>query len=96
MEKPSPAKAAWIGLGVGVSVYEMLCPEGQTLSEEVDRVLENPRVRYLVLGAIAVTAAHLANVLPEQVDPFEQVLSKARRRVVGRIYKQTVQGDQYE
>lgn len=96
MEKPSPAKAAWIGLGVGVSVYEMLCPDGQTLSEEVDRVLENPRVKYLALGAIAVTAAHLANVLPEQIDPFEQVLSKARRRVVGRIYKQIVEGDQHE
>ena len=96
MERPNPAKAAWVGLGVGVSVYEMLCPDGQTLSEEVDRVLENPRAKYIALGAIAVTAAHLANVLPTQIDPFEQVLSKARRRVVNKIYRQIAQGEQYE
>lgn len=73
MERPKPATAAWIGLGVGVSVYEVLCPPGETLSEGVDRALETRIGRVVALGAIAITASHLANLLPQSVDPYHRI-----------------------
>lgn len=70
VEKPSPAAIAWGVLGVGVIGYDAFCPKGETLSEGVDRALESERGKYLALGAIAITAAHLANLLPERFDPL--------------------------
>lgn len=70
-----PSTKAWIGIGAGVAAYDILSPKGETLSEGVDRALERGKFsRYATLGAIAITAAHLANVLPEKYDPFHQVL----------------------
>ena len=82
MERPKPATIAWIGLGIATAVYEGWCPDGETLSEGFDRALENKNTRHIALGLLAVTAAHLANVLPEPIDPFEQGLSKIRRRII--------------
>lgn len=72
MERPRPATIAWGVLGAGVIAYDILCPEGETLSEGVDRALECEK-RKLALGAIAITAAHLANIIPQQIDPFHRV-----------------------
>lgn len=70
-----PSTAAWIGIGAGVAAYEAFCPKGETLSEGVDRALEYNRfTRYAALGAIAITAAHLANVIPQKYDPFHYAL----------------------
>lgn len=74
MERPKPSTLAWCGLAAGVAAYDTLCPSGETMSEGVDRALENPFSKIMAIGAIAVTAAHLANILPERVDPFHQVL----------------------
>lgn len=90
MERPRPATCAWIGLGVGVAVYEMLCPPGETLSEGVDRALECPRGKYLALGAIAITAAHLANVLPKNIDPYHQL---TRWKVIENLSNQGQQNE---
>lgn len=79
MERPRPATLAWIGLGLGVAAYDALCPRGETLSEGVDRALEHRTGRYLALGGIAVTAAHLANYLPERFDPFHQAFAWKNR-----------------
>lgn len=81
--KPRPSTAMWMGLGVAVGAYEYLAPEGELLSEAVDRGLEGKH-RALVLGGIAVTTAHLLNAFDhyglEKVDPFSNVLSRLRRK----------------
>lgn len=69
------AKRAWIALGVLVAAYEIAAPEGELLSEGVDRAIMEHKTA--TIGAIAVTALHLANVLPEQIDPFHH-LTKLR------------------
>jgi hypothetical protein len=69
------SEKAWIGLGAGVAAYDVLCPKGETLSEGMDRFLEHDRYRYVALGGVAVTAAHLLNLLPERYDPFARALS---------------------
>jgi hypothetical protein len=74
------ATDAWKVLGLGVLAYELLCPEGELLSEGVDRALEHSKVaRYATLGAIAVTATHLANLLPNQIDPFHHAHKLVKR-----------------
>lgn len=66
--KLRPSDTAWIALGAGVIAYDAACPKGELLSEGVDRyLLRRPWVTRLV---IAVTAAHLLNLLPATVDPF--------------------------
>lgn len=74
MERPKPSTVAWGTIAAGVAAYDVFCPQGETLSEGVDRALERPYGKVIALGAIAVTAAHLANLLPERVDPFHQAL----------------------
>lgn len=65
------AKNGWLALGAGVLAYEILCPEGELLSEGVDRALErHPTLTRLAIGA---TALHLLNMLPEQYDPFHRL-----------------------
>ena len=73
-----PSNVAWAALTVGVAFYEYCAPEGELMSQAVDRALEKPLGRYLALGAIAITAAHLANILPEQYDPIHQLGRIAR------------------
>jgi hypothetical protein len=71
-EKYRPSSIAWGTLIGGVAAYDILAPSGETLSERVDTTLEG-QWRYLALGSIAITAAHLANVLPERIDPLHQL-----------------------
>lgn len=87
MEKPSPATAAWMALGVGVATYELLCPDGETLTEGFREGMNTKLGRAALTGAVLVTAGHLLEVIPKNYDPFEQGLSKVRRRVVNKIYK---------
>lgn len=73
MERRNPLSASkgWAILGAGVLAYEILCPEGELLSEGVDRALErHPTLTRLAIGA---TALHLLNMLPEQYDPFHRL-----------------------
>ena len=66
------AGKAWAGLAVGVLAYEVLAPDGELMSEGVDRALErHPLITTLAIGA---TALHLLNILPERIDPFHQAL----------------------
>jgi hypothetical protein len=65
------AERAWGILGLGVLAYELACPTGQTLSEGCDKALEaHP---WLTTAAIGVTALHLANLIPPQLDPFTRL-----------------------
>ena len=65
---------AWGVLASAISLYEATCPDGQLLSESVDRALERPVGRYLAIGAVAVTGAHLLNIFEhfgmEHLDPL--------------------------
>jgi hypothetical protein len=67
-----PSGKAWIGLAAGVAAYDALCPRGETLSEGIDAALERPIGRYLAIGAVAVTSAHLLNILPNKIDPIQR------------------------
>lgn len=69
----------WIGLTAGVIAFDALAPE--TLSGAVDRYLERPIGRIVAIGAIAVTGAHLMNLLPERLDPIHQGFDLLRRFV---------------
>lgn len=74
---PKTPLKTWLGIGAIVLAHDVFCPEGQTLSEGVDRAIEKHPV--LTLGAIAVTGAHLANILPEAIDPFHQAVKLVKR-----------------
>lgn len=84
MERPRPASLAWGALVTGIVAYDVLCPAGETLSEGVDRALEHDKGKIIALGIIGITAAHLANLLPERIDPFHRatLLKRAVRAIV--------------
>lgn len=78
-ERRKVGEAAWlIGLSV-VAAYEVLTPPGETLSEALDHHLTDPLKRRLIEGALAITALHLANRLPDAVDPYHQVARLGRK-----------------
>lgn len=65
------AKRAWVGIGLLVAAYELLAPEGELLSQGVDRALDkHPVLTTTVIGA---TALHLVNLLPERLDVLHQL-----------------------
>jgi len=74
------AKLAWTTIGVGICVYEYYAPEGQLLSEAVDRGLEHPVGRILIPLAVGATALHLCNALPNRIDPIHQLAAHVRAR----------------
>ncbi len=74
--RPNPGVTMWSFLGGAVLAYELLCPAGDTLSEVVDRgIVKHP---VLTIGAIGVTAAHLANILPGRFDPYHKLFETIR------------------
>lgn len=77
--RPAPGTMAWIALAAGVAAYELRAPQGQLMSEAVDRALErSPISKALTLGTIGATALHLANALPDRIDPFKRGLDLLR------------------
>ncbi|MBF6428668.1 hypothetical protein IU440_28745 [Nocardia cyriacigeorgica] len=61
-------KQAWAVIFGLVVFHEVVCDDGQLLSEEVDRALEKHPV--LVYLFTLVTVAHLLNWLHPRVDPY--------------------------
>ncbi|GAA1053893.1 hypothetical protein GCM10009570_24820 [Dietzia natronolimnaea] len=57
--------------------WELLCPEGELLSDRVDTMLEKPATRVAAIAAVGATALHLLNVFDAmgatQLDPYHQV-----------------------
>lgn len=84
--KMRPSTAAWIALGIGTIGYEVLASDDELLSVAVDRWLEDHRA--VTVATIAITAAHLLNLLPSQADPFIYLLKgkKWLQRPTGRGY----------
>jgi hypothetical protein len=82
MKAERAAGMAWAGLIASVAAYDYLAPEGQTLSEGVDRALEKRPL--LTAAAIGMTAMHLLNIYEhlhiEHLDPIHQLANLARRK----------------
>jgi hypothetical protein len=75
------AGKAWAGIAAGVIAYELAAPEGELLSEGVDRAMEHSSLaRAAVYAAIGCTALHLINMIPERVDPFHQLLKFTKHK----------------
>lgn len=74
----SHGQAAWLALAIGIISYDIACPPGQTLSEEVDRALEHHPLATWAVGGIV--AAHLLNLLPQRVDPIHQLFARLGRK----------------
>lgn len=68
---------AWLGLTVGVVVYEAAAPTGELLSEAADRARTAHHV--LVPAAILYVAGHLLRIWPKQVDPLTRLAGLLRR-----------------
>ena len=47
----------------------------QTMTESFQDALEDPVKKYLALGGMAITCAHLLDVIPHQIDPFHVLTS---------------------
>lgn len=74
---PVTAKQAWLILFGLVVLHEIAAKPGELLSEEVDRQLIQRR--WLTIGFGAVTAAHLYNLIPPKVDPYNWLAVWASR-----------------
>lgn len=75
---------AWCVLMTGVLIYEALAPEGQLLSEGMDRAcVKHPLATRMV---IVVLSLHLTGWLPDKFDPLHimagkrEVIRRARPR----------------
>jgi hypothetical protein len=78
MERPRSSDLAWMTLVAGVAIYDMLAPPHETLSEGFDRYLQHPLGRIAAIGAVALTAGHLLNLLPRQADPLHLIAERVR------------------
>lgn len=67
------AKHGWALIIGGVLVYEVLCAEGELLSEGVDKAIDKHPI--LTRAAVLIVAGHLANLIPQSVDPIHWVAS---------------------
>jgi len=72
------ARRGWLAIAALITAYELAAPEGELLSEGADRALKTHKAA--VIGSVCLTAAHLLNILPEQLDPFHQSLKVLKGR----------------
>lgn len=68
---------AWIVLGAGILVYDLVAEEGMTLSEGVDTYLQ--RRPWLTRAVGLAVAGHLLNLIPERLDPVHGLFVLTRR-----------------
>jgi hypothetical protein len=69
------ADLAWLVMVTGIVAYEVLAKDGELLSHGTERYLE--RHPWLTRFVIAATAAHLAKLIPQQVDVYHRDTWKA-------------------
>jgi|GEM_PF-2060177 len=74
---PMNARQAWALIAAGVLGYEVVCKDGQLLSQCVDEWLASNPI--LTRAAIAALALHLANALPERYDVVSLGFQAIRR-----------------
>ncbi len=79
MRRATDGDYAWIAIGVGVLVYDLLAREDELLSEAADRYMGlHP---WLWRAAVLATALHVTNAIPEYLDIFH--LCRLRRASTG-------------
>jgi hypothetical protein len=71
------ARQAWALIAAGVLGYEVVCKDGQLLSECVDEWLVSKPI--LTRAAIAALALHLGNAVPERYDVVSLGFSTIRK-----------------
>lgn len=76
------ARQAWAVLAAGVVGYEVVCRDGQLLSEGVDEWLVSRPI--LTRAVIAVLALHLGNAVPKRYDIVSLGFLAISRTGVGR------------
>jgi hypothetical protein len=72
-----PSDKAWIALGLGVLLYDLVAAEGMTLSEGADKYMRHHP--WVTRGVGIALAAHVCNVLPNAVDPIHGLFLFSRR-----------------
>lgn len=67
------AALGWAAVVSVIAAYELVAPEGQLLSEGIDRAL----IRWPIATRItvAVVALHLLNLIPARIDPLHRLVS---------------------
>lgn len=75
-----PADRAWIALGAGVLLWDLLAPEGQTLSEGADKYMVHHKWITRAVGVALV--GHVCNMIRPRYDIVHWlfVLSRKWRR----------------
>jgi hypothetical protein len=63
--------AAWVSLACGILAYEIAAPNGELLSEAVDRYRR--RHPFITNGLILYVALHLMRGIPARIDPLHQL-----------------------
>ena len=61
----------WLALGLSVTAWDALANE--TLTHAFHRTKENPTARILAVGALAYTAAHLLDIIPDRYDALDRL-----------------------
>lgn len=62
---------AWGVLIGGITVYDVTCPRGQTLSEAADIAVERHPIATTAL--VGMVALHLVNAIPERYDVLHRL-----------------------
>lgn len=65
----------WLALAAGIVAWDALAHE--TLSHAFARGMENVKMRPAIIGAAAITAAHLFDIIPTAIDPFDNSVELA-------------------
>lgn len=79
MRRHLSARNGWIGLAAYVTIFDVIAPDNEMLSEFCDRTLiSHP---WLTRGVVVVTALHLLNVTPERFDVYAYIAKAARWRI---------------
>jgi len=83
----SPGAKFGLGLYGAALVWDAFCPKGQTVSEAVQRGLDDKRTEPVVTVLILATVAHLLRMVGPQYDPFTVSFSYMGR-MIERYYGQ--------
>lgn len=66
-----PSDGAWIAIGGGVLAFDLLCEDGDTLSEAADRYMRHHP--WLVRFVAFALASHVCNMVPDRYDIVHQM-----------------------
>lgn len=67
----------WGALFATIGVLEFVGDE--SLTGAFERALRHPVAKYIALGGLAVTGAHLLGVMPREIDPYYFVADKVEQ-----------------